>query len=148
MFKESQMKCRMFKLSINYRQLAQTETSPLWALWVRGNDTTSLTYFRDLNYTRDRSSCDVWSSGNENLRVQTNKQQQPKLGHNFLCPWFFKCHPKYYKWKPRNSDVPWRHLAVEQAELHTAVSDWTTSYNCWGIIHMLIFFALWKITSF
>lgn len=61
------MKCCMLDLSINYRQLAQRQTSPLWALWVRGNDTTSLTYFRELNYTSNRSSCDVQSLGNENL---------------------------------------------------------------------------------
>lgn len=34
---------------------------------LRGIDTTSLTYFRDLNYTSDRSSCDVPFLGNENL---------------------------------------------------------------------------------
>jgi len=87
-FTGSQMKCCMLDLSIDYRQLAQTETSPLWALWVRGNDITSLTYFRDLNYTSNRSSCDVWSLGKENLeRRQTSSSNQSwattSSAHNF-----------------------------------------------------------------
>lgn len=52
--------------SLHQLQTAGSETSPLWALRVRRNNATSLTYFRDLNYTSDGSSCDVESLGNKN----------------------------------------------------------------------------------
>lgn len=122
--KEAGWNAACWSFSTNSRQLAQTETSPLWALRGGGNNTTSLTDLRDLNYSSNRSS---W--GNESpwaTRTQnTNEQQQPKLAQNSLCPGLLSGHQNHTKWKHRNSDIPCRHLAVEQAELHTAVPDWT-----------------------
>lgn len=71
-----------------------------------------------------------------------------KAGPQLPLPMTFQMSPKILQMKAQKFNVPLRHLVVEKVALHTAVSEWTTSNwdRMTEITHMLILFALWKIT--